>query len=644
MCWIERPLTRMILIAGLGFGCVSLAAQSVPSTINYQGRLTDNTPQQAPVSNYVPMRFALYDAASGGTLLWQEPAAPSAALILVSGGVFSVTLGGNGVPLPAATFAAGADRWLEITLNAGTANEESLAPRQKFSATGYAAHAEDAGNAASVGGIPGASVQQVLAVNTCPAGEFFTQIRANGTVQCAPDQGITAVNATQGISGSIAGGTLNLSTDVTVQRRNATPTCASGQYLQSIAANGAPTCAADAGATVPLSLSGNPAAPVIQGAHTGGYAGVRGDSGGGHGVQGFTTAPGAWIAGVYGSHSPTNNYGMLGESGNGVVGLAVTAGGAGVYGQGTGTGAMVGVKGYSNSSTGYGVYGFTAGAGEGVLGTATTGLGMHGTATTGTGVQGEAGAGNGIYGSSATGNGVRGETTGAGSTAVLGYSNSNTGVGVWGSTLGGGTGVTGSATSGIGLKGTSSTGIAVSGSSGGSGLAAPAVFGNSTATTGFTYGVYGEADSTTGRGVYGHATAASGSTNGVVGESDSPSGVGVRAIGAGGAAAALQIEGGGVRVSGAGIDTHTPAFQINGAAGNLCNTSTCVEIDNSLINGNPNAFLFITEYGTNNPNTYTGQFRVRYGTVNCTATRWQICAVSATDLSGAKFFVFAVTP
>src|SRR6185369_4276022 len=93
--------TRLVLI--LGLLPFSLFAQAVPTLVNYQGRLTDNTPQQNPLTAAVPMSFSIWDAPSGGTQLWLEPAAGTTT-VAVTGGIFTVLLGGNGVPIPASVF------------------------------------------------------------------------------------------------------------------------------------------------------------------------------------------------------------------------------------------------------------------------------------------------------------------------------------------------------------------------------------------------------------------------------------------------------------------------------------------------------------------------------------------------------------
>jgi PKD repeat protein len=67
----------------------------VPQTINYQGRLADS--EGAPVNGTVSMTFAIYNAPTGGELLWSETQ-PS---VTVTDGAFGVTLGiANAIDLP----------------------------------------------------------------------------------------------------------------------------------------------------------------------------------------------------------------------------------------------------------------------------------------------------------------------------------------------------------------------------------------------------------------------------------------------------------------------------------------------------------------------------------------------------------------
>ena len=264
------------------------AQSSIPGTLNYQGRLTDNTPQQAPVTASLPMQFDLYDAATVGSSLWSETATVS-----VSGGIFSVALGSVS-PIPPYIFANGTDRWLQVIVNPGAA-QQILAPRQKLTATGYANQAQRAAvalNSSQLGGIADTGWQKALS-GACPAGQYLTTISQGGSPACATPSG-TVPN--------------------------------------------------------PLALTGSPAGAVISGTNTavsGTAYGLYGesDSPSGYAVYGYN--PGANGVGVYGRDSNGGGaIGVLGEasSGYGVYGKATAGGGYGVYGTNT-AGGYAGVFG-----------------------------------------------------------------------------------------------------------------------------------------------------------------------------------------------------------------------------------------------------------------------------------------------------------
>lgn len=89
------------------------------TTINYQGRLAD--PAGNPLDGNYGMTFSLWDASTGGTLVW-EPENHTA--VPVSNGLFSVGLGSQtpgGIP----TTIWDGDRYLEITVGG-----ETLSPRE----------------------------------------------------------------------------------------------------------------------------------------------------------------------------------------------------------------------------------------------------------------------------------------------------------------------------------------------------------------------------------------------------------------------------------------------------------------------------------------------------------------------------------
>lgn len=186
-------VSSLVISALFAAGALGVRSQTVPATLNYQGRLTDNAPQQVPVTGAVMMAFAIYEAPTGGAPLWREPAAGGIS-IEVTDGVFSVTLGAI-VPIPDGLFTGATSvRHLEIIVNPG-ASQEILAPRQRFSAAGYANLAQRANTAVSavtsadstaLGGQPAADWQRRVAA--CGAGQAIRQVNADGSVVCASFQ------------------------------------------------------------------------------------------------------------------------------------------------------------------------------------------------------------------------------------------------------------------------------------------------------------------------------------------------------------------------------------------------------------------------------------------------------------------------
>src|SRR5512145_3473772 len=123
----NRPVMIIAVAACVLFAGIA-RAQSVPSVINYQGHLLDQSGN--PVNGNVTMVFSIFDAATGDTALYSETQT-----VAVHDGVFHELIG-NVTPIPQTLFdtvpPAG---FLEITVNGST-----LSRRRRFGSVAYAFH------------------------------------------------------------------------------------------------------------------------------------------------------------------------------------------------------------------------------------------------------------------------------------------------------------------------------------------------------------------------------------------------------------------------------------------------------------------------------------------------------------------------
>jgi len=107
------------------------SVQAVPSTVSYQGYLTD--PSGSPINATVSIVFSLYDADSSGSLSWME----TQTTVTVSKGLFKVQLGSI---TPFASGQFDIPMWLGIKVGA----DAEMSPLQALNSVGYALKAEDA--------------------------------------------------------------------------------------------------------------------------------------------------------------------------------------------------------------------------------------------------------------------------------------------------------------------------------------------------------------------------------------------------------------------------------------------------------------------------------------------------------------------
>jgi hypothetical protein len=146
---MKTTATTLLLLLGLIFSPLSAA---VPAYLNYQGFLTNSsgTPIGESAAEARTVRFRLFDAATGGSHLWEFTTT-----VTFLHGQFSVLLGGNDFEKKFANITTSQERYLEITVGGSTnplnAADHPVQPRQRLTATAYAFHAISAETAESVG-------------------------------------------------------------------------------------------------------------------------------------------------------------------------------------------------------------------------------------------------------------------------------------------------------------------------------------------------------------------------------------------------------------------------------------------------------------------------------------------------------------
>ena len=156
-------LTKIFVLCLLSFVTISAALADVPPMINYQGKLL--TPTGASVADTAcVMQFAIYDAPTGGTLLWTE----TNNAVQVKKGLFSLLLGGIS-PLGPNIFNT-PNRFLGVKVGA----DAEMTPRQQIVSSAFAFKAATADMAATA--------VNALMANTVPDGSITTTKIADGAV------------------------------------------------------------------------------------------------------------------------------------------------------------------------------------------------------------------------------------------------------------------------------------------------------------------------------------------------------------------------------------------------------------------------------------------------------------------------------
>lgn len=173
------------VVAVLLFSAWTVAHAGVPSTMNFQGVLTDST--GAPVADGTyDMNFFLYDSETGLSQLWTE-----AQTVTVTGGVYNIQLGAV-VPLSSSVFDGGV-AWLEVVVEG-----ETMSPRQQLTSTAFALKAGDADTLAGndIGDLDARYVQEGQ------AGAVNSTMIADGTIGAA-DLGANSVGSSEIAAGGV---------------------------------------------------------------------------------------------------------------------------------------------------------------------------------------------------------------------------------------------------------------------------------------------------------------------------------------------------------------------------------------------------------------------------------------------------------
>jgi hypothetical protein len=141
-CFSTKQTARCLVFL-VALAALPAAAQSVPALINYQGRLVNTNGSAVGTGDY-ELRFRIWDAPTGGSLVWGPQVFDGRSgpgfgpVVPVVHGWFNVILGPldtNGVPIAGAF--AGTNRFLDIQLGTNA----PFSPRQQVLSAPYALQA-----------------------------------------------------------------------------------------------------------------------------------------------------------------------------------------------------------------------------------------------------------------------------------------------------------------------------------------------------------------------------------------------------------------------------------------------------------------------------------------------------------------------
>jgi hypothetical protein len=340
-------------------------AVPVGTAFTYQGVVEKNG---TGINGACSIRFSLYDAVSGGSLVGGPN--PNTVAVTAVDGAFTTML-----DFGASAFNGNNGRWLEIEVQGpGDLGYTTLTPRQPVTPVPYALHALSTGGGGTLtlpfsGSITSGANAVDITNGGSGAGVYgsggFAGVWGSSTLQ----YGILG-ETTAGASGGVRGRNYGSGPGV-----EGIGSAGNGVQGTSASGNGVTGTSFDNGMAGVYGYASFSNATGVKGESGGGYGvrgvsststGIQGESGSGFGIYG--TSSGSGMAGVFGQTSINNTAGVLGrnESGGpdaqGVFGYA-SSGAIGVLGISEGNDGIVGrsnapsksgIWAYSTNPTGYG--------------------------------------------------------------------------------------------------------------------------------------------------------------------------------------------------------------------------------------------------------------------------------------------------
>jgi len=186
----KKIIFLLMLIVSLGAGARATEAQ-VPHLMRYQGVLLDHSGQ--PLEGVHTLNFRIYDALTGGNLLWNETQSG----VPVTQGYFSVLLGN------VASLNLPFDKDYYLTTEVGTDGE--MSPRQKITSSPYAMRAEVADRAEVAETLvnntwgPISLVDSKVGIGTSTPSQMLHIYKAGDTAGLIIEQGTADTNLDAGL-------------------------------------------------------------------------------------------------------------------------------------------------------------------------------------------------------------------------------------------------------------------------------------------------------------------------------------------------------------------------------------------------------------------------------------------------------------